>query len=117
MAEGAIIFRWGPAVRGRENAALQVFAESTAYFDDLEKNHRIHGHQPYLSMNRSGGMWILQGETQQLAAIQEEPEFRQLTLRVQQFVEDYSVEMCIGGSVVDLEEPMTRFAEVTSELG
>jgi hypothetical protein len=117
MAEGAIVFRWGPSVRGRENAALQVFSESAAYFDDLEKNHRIHGHQPYISMNRDGGMWILQGDTQELAALREEPEFQRLILRVHQFVEDYSAEMCMGGSVVELEEPMTRFAEVTAELG
>jgi hypothetical protein len=115
MAQGAIVYRWGPSVRGRETEALQAFSESAAFFDDLEKNHRITGHQPFVSLNRDGGMWIVKGDTQQLAALREEPEFMRLTMKVEQIVEDYSAEMCVGGDVVALEEPMLMLSEVISE--
>ncbi len=117
MAQGAIVFRWGPAVRGREGKSLEVFGDSAAYFDDLVKNKRISGHYPYFSVNRDGGMWILQGDSEELAAIQESDDFRRLTLRVHQIVEDYSMEQCIGGSVDGLSDALEMFDDVVEEFG
>ncbi len=116
MAEGAIVFRWGPGVRGREQQSLQVFAESVEYFDDLVKNNRASGHYPYFSTNRSGGMWIVQGEIDELQALQGEESYQRLTTRVQMIVEDYSAEMCLGGSAEALGGVMGIFGEVIQDF-
>lgn len=116
MAKGAIVFHWGTTVRGRERQALEVFGESAAYFDDLVKNHRITSHHPYISATRNGGMWVVQGETDQLEAVENEPEFLRLTTRVQMIVDDYEREHCYGGSVEDLGDLMGMFAETIEEF-
>jgi hypothetical protein len=116
MAQGAIVFRWGAAVRGREQQALEVFGESVAYFDDLVKNHRISSHHPYVSATRNGGMWVIQGETESLEAIENEDDFLRLTARVQMIVDDYEREHCYGGTADDLAEVMGMFAEVIQQF-
>jgi hypothetical protein len=116
MAKGAIVFHWGTTVRGRERQALEVFAESAAYFDDLAKNHRITSHQPFISATRNGGMWLVQGETDELEAIENEMDFLRLTARVQMIVDDYQREHCYGGSVDDLGDMMGMFAETIEEF-
>ena len=116
MAKGAIVFHWGTAVRGRERQALEVFAESAAYFDDLAKNHRITSHHPFISATRNGGMWVVQGEIDELEAVENEPEFLRLTARVQMIADDYQREHCYGGSVEDLGDIMGMFAETIEEF-
>lgn len=116
MAQGALVFRWGASVRGREHTALRIFGETAAFFDDLQSNHRIAAHQPYVSMNRDGGMWVLQGDTQQLAALREHADWQRMVLRVRQVVESYALEMYLGGTVLDLEDPMLIAAEVVDEM-
>lgn len=116
MAMGAIVFHWGAAVRGREQEALEAFAESAAYFDDLVKNHRITSHQPYISATRNGGMWVLQAAITDLEAIENETDFLRLTTRVQMVVDDYEREHCYGGSVDALTEVMGLFADTVDQL-
>ena len=116
MAKGAIVFRWGAATRGRERQSLDVFAESAAYFDDLAENGRITSHHPFISASRSGGMWVVQGEIDELEAVENEPDFVRLTTRVQMIVDDYQREHCYGGSVEELGGIMGMFAEAIEEL-
>lgn len=116
MAKGAIVFRWGAPVRGREQQALAVFGESAAYFDDLAKNHRIISHHPYISATHNSGMWVLHGETSDLEAIENEEDFLRLSARVQMIADDYEREHCYGGSVDDLADLMGMFAEVVEDF-
>lgn len=116
MAKGAIVFHWGTTVRGRERQALEVFAESAGYFEDLAKNGRIASHHPFISATRNGGMWVVQGETDELEAIENETDFLRLTTRVQMIVDDYQREHCYGGSVEDLDDMMGMFAETVEEF-
>jgi hypothetical protein len=116
MAQGAIVIRWGTPVRGREQAALEVFVEAAAYYDDLEKNHRITSHHPYISADRNGGMWLICGDTMQLAQLREEDDYTRLQLKAQLIAEDYSSELCAGGSVDDLAEPMGMFGEMIQQF-
>ncbi len=116
MAQGAIVFRWGPAVRGRELKALGVFGESVGYWDDMVKNNRVSGHYPYFSTNRTAGFWVIQGEMEDLMAIQAEEDYQRLTTRVQMIVEDYSAELHVGGSVEEVADIMGMYSEVIEEL-
>lgn len=116
MAQGAIVFRWGTPVRGREAAALEVFAESAAYYDDLEKNHRITSHHPYISADRNGGLWLVCGDMAELNAIRSEEEYIRLMTKAQLIAEDFTSELCYGGTVDDLSEPMTIFGETIGQF-
>jgi hypothetical protein len=115
MAQGALVFRWGVPVRGREQEALEVFGESMAYFEDLLKNHRISAQRPYISSNRNGGMWVLEGEMMELNAIRFERDFMTMVSRVQWVAEDYGVEVCYGGSAEDLAEVMGIYGETIQQ--
>jgi hypothetical protein len=116
MAQGAIVFCWGPTVRGREQRALEVFAESAGYYEDLLKNHRITAHSPFISTDHNGGMWIVQGEMMELATIRQEDAYVRLVARVQLVVEDFAVETYRGGSAEDLTDVLTVFGETIQQF-
>ena len=113
---GAIIYRWGPSVRGREQQALEVFAEAVAYWDNLVKNGRVSSHEPFFSTIRDGGYWIMKGDLDELNAIVQEKDYQRLALKVQMFVEDWSMETCVGGSIEDVGMQVSLLQEVAAEL-
>jgi hypothetical protein len=115
MANGALVFRWGPPVRGREQQSLEAFGDAVAYFEDLLKNHRISAHRPFISSNRNGGTWVLEGEMMELHAIRLERDFMSMVSRVQWVVEDFGVEVCYGGSAEDLAEVMAIYGETIQQ--
>ncbi len=116
MPQGALIFKWGTAVRGRESKAIEVFGESVGFWDDMAKNHRIDGHYPYFSTVRAAGIWLIHGELEDLMAIQSETDYQRLTSRVMQVVEDYSAEIHIGGSPGELADAMAIYNEVIEDV-
>jgi hypothetical protein len=116
MAQGAIVFRWGPTVRGREQQALEIFGESILYYEDLLKNHRISAHQPFVSADRNGGMWVVQGDLTELAAIRRDDDYLRLTTRVQMVVDDFAIESYYGGSADDLADVMGLFGETIQQF-
>ena len=116
MPQGAVVFQWGPAVRGREQKALEIFGESIAYWDDMVKNNRVSGHYPYFSTNRNAGMWVIQGEIEELLAIRAEEDSIRLEGRVQMIVEDFSAELYAGGSVEALADLVGLYGEVIAEF-
>ena len=116
MAQGALVIRWGPPVRGREQASLQVFSEAYEYYEDLVKNHRITSHQPFICTDRNGGMWLLNGDMEQLDAIRREDDYMRLVTRAQLIVDDFSVGICVGGDGDALTPIMSMFAEESQNL-
>jgi hypothetical protein len=114
--QGAIVYRWGQTVPGREQLALELFQASGEMFDGFAKNNQIMGHYPYLSMNRDGGMWLIHGETDQLMALQALPEVQMIQARVQAAVTDWSAEWLIGGSPEELSGAMEMFGQLAAEL-
>jgi hypothetical protein len=116
MAQGAIVFRWGPTVRGRERQALEVFGESVGYYEDLLKNHRITAHSPFVSADHNGGMWVVQGDMMELATIREETWYLELLVRVQMTVEDFSVETYHGGTAEDLGDVLGIFGRTIEQF-
>ncbi len=54
MATGALVIGWGPAVRGREQKALQVFNEAIQYYTQLQQQA---GRDRELRARRPGAAW------------------------------------------------------------
>ncbi|MFA5891962.1 MAG: hypothetical protein WDA27_13595 [Actinomycetota bacterium] len=118
---GAIIATWGTPVRGREAKALEVFGKVLAHYDDLAKQGRIHSHREYFSLtgnaSKWGGMQIVEGETEELLKLQMEESTRRLTAEAQQIVENFTVQICVGGSERSIADEMTMYAETLKALG
>ena len=54
MATGALVIGWGPAVRGREQKALQVFNEAIQYYTRLQQQGTIESFEP-VALEPHGG--------------------------------------------------------------
>ena len=121
MAKGALVLTWGSPVRGREMKALEVFGESLTYYDSLAKAGQIHGIRTYLAttgdLSELGGMFVIDGELEQLRALQSEPEYQKITLKAENIVDHLTIHVMTGGSPDDIQEPMGVFTEVLGALG
>ena len=78
MADRVLVISWGQPVRGREQHGLEVLAEATALYGELQKGGRIESFdlillEPNMFMN---GCFILHGTHDQLDAVREDMRFR-----------------------------------------
>ena len=114
---GAIFFSWGPPVRGREMQGLEVFGEALQYYEELAKEGRIIGHREYFFANRDGGCMILEGLLTDLHQLTQEDRFLKLQLKAGAIVEDFTMDMAMGGTDQTVNEGMTLYTEALGELG
>ena len=119
MAErGAIVITWGegrPGVAGSQG--MSVFGNALAYYDGLAKQGRISGYRVYGSTSREAGMLVVEGDVDELAKIQVEPEaLKQLALGCA-VVQDLRTELCIGGSADDVTQYYVTGLEAVTEAG
>lgn len=114
---GAIIFTWGAGVPGRERMGLEVFGGALGYWEEMAKEGRIIGHREYFSSNRSGGYMIVEGLLPDLHQIAQEDDFLKLNARAEAIVEDFRMELCLGGSDQAIQEGVGLFNETLDELG
>lgn len=118
---GAIIATWGTPVRGREAKSLEVFGKALAHYDDLAKQGRIHSHREYFSMTGNAGKWsgmqIVEGEIDELLKLQTEESQRRLMSEAQQIVENFTVQICVGGSERTIADEMTLYTDTLKALG
>jgi hypothetical protein len=78
MADRVLVISWGQPVRGREQHGLEVLAEATALYGELQEAVRIESFDlilmdPNTFMN---GCFILHGTHDQLDAVREDMRFR-----------------------------------------
>jgi hypothetical protein len=66
--------------------------------------------------DRNGGMWVVHGDTADLAAIRREDDYLRLTTRVQMIVDDFEIASYHGGSAEDLAEVMAMFGETIQQF-
>ena len=114
---GAIVFRWGAALPGREQMGLGVFGEALQYYEELAKEGRIIAHREYFSANRSGGFMIVEGLLPELHQIVQEDAFLTIQAKAQAVVGDFEMELCLGGSDQAIQEGMTLYTEAIGALG
>ena len=118
---GAIVLSWGTPVRGREAKSLEVFGQALAYFDALAKKGRVHNHHEYISLTgnvgKLGGFQIVDGELGELQKILTEEETQKLIYRAENIVENFTVQLFVGGNETSIQQSMTRWMEVLTEQG
>lgn len=115
---GAAVIRWGANVAGRETTGLDVFGKSIARFENLTKQGRLHGHREYFSITgRSGGFAILEGEVDEIMRILGEEDTLRLNAQAVAIVEDFEIQVYVGGNDQAVQQLTGNFASSMQELG
>ncbi len=94
MATGALVIGWGPAVRGREQQALQVWSEVIQYYTQLQQQGTIESFEPVALEPHGGdlaGFLLIRGDREKLNALRTSEEFLRLTNRVGLVVDNFGV--------------------------
>jgi hypothetical protein len=94
MAMGALFIGWGPAVRGREQKALEVFQEALQYYGRLQQQGEVQSFEPVALEPHGGdlaGFLLVKGEADKLARLRASDEFIALNTRAQLVVENFGV--------------------------
>jgi len=93
MADRVMFISWGQVVRGREERALDVLNETVAFYGRLQQQGRIEGFNVVLLEPSTGvgGYIELRGSADQLQAVSEDDEFRQLITDSTMIVDDVRI--------------------------
>jgi hypothetical protein len=118
MATSALMVGWGPAVRGREQKALQVFNEAIQYYTRLQQQGTIESFEPVALEPHGGdllGFLLVRGDREKLNALRSSEEFIHLNNRAALVVENLGVVTAFIGE--DLQRLFADFQSQLSELG
>ena len=113
----ALFIGWGPAVRGREQQALQVFNEALQYFGGLQQQGEIEAFEPVALEPHGGdlyGFLLLRGDPDKLNRVRASEEFLRLNQRAQLVVEGLGVVTAFVGD--DLNRLFGILQQQASEL-
>ncbi len=117
MANGALIISWGAPVRGREMKGLEVLGKALAYYDELEKEGRIHGHREYFALSGDvgtrAGVMIVDGNLEELARLQVDQRNIDLLGEASNIAEHMNVTLCEANS----DDAINRYVEVMRATG
>jgi hypothetical protein len=118
MTTGAVVIRWGAGIPGREAKGLEVFGSAIERFEELTKTGRIHGHKEYMSLTgRSGGFMIVEGDITELQKLVSEPETLALNSKAEAIVQDFEIQLYIGGTDQAIQEMVGTYAGALQEIG
>jgi hypothetical protein len=118
MATGALVIGWGPAVRGREHKALQVFNEAIQYYTRLQQQGTIESFEPVALEPHGGdllGFLLIRGDREKLNALRTSEEFLRLNNRAALIVDNFGVITAFIGE--GLQRQFADFGTQASELG
>ena len=115
---GALMFRWGRSIPGREAASLDVFGSAIKRFETLAKEGRVHGHREYVSITgRDGGFALVEGETEELTKILAEEDTIRLNVQASAVVDDFEVQSFIGGTDQAVQQAMGTYTSSLHDIG
>jgi hypothetical protein len=117
MATGALVIGWGPAVRGREQKALQVFNEAIQYYARLQQQGTIESFEPVFLQYHGGdlaGFVLIRGDREKLNALQSNEEFMHLSNRASLVVDNLGIINAYIGE--ELQRLTAEFGPLASEL-
>ena len=117
MATGALVIGWGPAVRGREHKALQVFNEAIQFYTQLQQQGTIESFEPVALEPHGGdlnGFLLIRGDREKLNALRTSEEFLRLSNRAALIVDNFGVITAFIGE--ELQRLFTDFGTQASEL-
>jgi len=111
----ALVFSYGVPVPGREEAALENFADAQTFFGKLAADGRC-AEPEVFHHGYGGGMMIIKAETPEiLHEIMMMDEARKSLTTASFTSTDFRYEMYITGE--ELAESMSRYAGIGTELG
>ena len=117
MADSVLFIGWHQPVRGRENAAVEVFGEAVAHYTGLQERGEIESFEiAFLEPHGGdlGGFFLLRGDASKLAAVRTSDEFNRLNTRASLTVDGFGV---VGGFVGDaIGTQMATYQEAVGEL-
>ena len=117
MATGALVIGWGPAVRGREHKALQVFNEAIQFYTRLQQQGTIESFEPVALEPHGGdldGFLLIRGDREKLNALRTSEEFLRLSNRAALIVDNFGVITAFIGE--ELQRLFADFETQASEL-
>lgn len=118
MANAAIVIGWGPAVRGREHKALQVFNEAIQWYTQQQQQGTIESFEPVALEPHGGelnGFLIIRGDQEKLNQLRTDEEFVRLNNRAGMVVDNLGV---IGAYIGEgLQRLFADFDKQATDLG
>jgi formylmethanofuran dehydrogenase subunit C len=115
---GAILHTWEGTVPGRETKGLEVFGRALAYYDELAKEGRIHGHSEFFAPSGSpAGMVLVTGDVDELRSIEMEDGYMAILTEAPLMAQGFRSQLMGGGSGDDVTEGITRYLETLTRLG
>ena len=115
---GAVVVKWGNAVRGRETKALEVFGQAIGTFDAYAKAGRIYGHQEFIARTgKQNGFMLITGDLAELTKILGEDDVLKLNVAATTICEDFEINLYEGGTEQAIMESTQRYAGVLTDLG
>jgi len=118
---GAMIITWGGATPGREAKSLEVFGKALAYFDELSKSGRVHGHKEYISLTGNvdevAGTMVIDGPVEELLRVQTEERTRVLLAEAATITHNFTVRIAVGGDEQTLTSEIGLYSKTLQGLG
>lgn len=113
--EAAMVTTWKGSVPGREKEALGAFMDYLMLMGKQAAEGGTPEPQAFLKYDGSGGIGIVQGQSDKLLELWESDEFRDLIAKAQLTVKDLRTEMYAAGEAV--QSLTANFAEVAGSMG
>ena len=119
MINGAIVIEWGMPRQGREQKALEVFFSSMQKWEEWKSAGRIASFQPFGTLtgdyDKRSGFVLVQGSSQQIEALQQAEDYRQVVLAVVNIATHVNVTVCETGDA--MASRMQRYGSSVKSMG
>jgi hypothetical protein len=117
MADRVLFLSWGAPIAGREERSVEVFNDALGYYGRLQQEGRIEGFDVTLFGANAGlnGYMVLHGSHDQLDAVEEDAEFRDIVTAASLVVADLDTTEGVTGAGIAAE--MERYQAQTARVG
>lgn|SRR3954470_14183831 len=116
MADRVLVISWGQPVRGREQHGLEVLAQATSFYAELEEAGRIEGFEVVL-LEPNGlmdGCMLLRGSHAQLDDVGQDMHFRRLMIDASLVVDELRVSE--GYTAEGIEQMLPLYADAVGHV-
>ena len=119
MADSALVIQWGAPHVGRENMGLGVFMKATEFYNTLQSEKKIEDFSIFLNsagnLDANQGQMIIQGSVDQINALQQREDFKNLLTKASHVVSNLNVQHADTGARV--MQRIEQLQVVRKELG
>ena len=117
--EIGLIIRYGKMVPGREAQALELFEESSRYFQEKLSKQVLTYFEPFFfsttDLERETGFFILKGPAPEVFKLMEEEEYGRLMQKGMLLIEHLQADLLTVGEGIPMQ--LERAQKVRAELG